>query len=170
MTASWAKVGRVTRPHGIRGELRVTINGVGKDFPDIPEVLLSQDEKQSQIFQIESVRPTNKAWLLKLKGMDNRNEAELWANAILEVDIQHLPKLAAGEFYLFEVIGAKVLDANDQTSIGMAQGWIDNKGQDVLVIDKPNGELLLPLTPHTVVEFRRAERVLLVNPIPGLWE
>lgn len=118
---------------------------------------------------LRSVRPVHRALLVTMAEIPDREAARAWAGAVLEIDSASLPPLEAGELYLFELVGANAVDA-DGRAIGVVRELLDNRGQDILVLDSPAGERMLPMVAGTLVEFRREERVAVVRVPPGLWD
>ena len=85
------------------------------------------------------------------------------------VDKNDLPPLAPDEFFLYELVGAAVRDEG-HNQIGVISRIQTGTGQDVLVIETPAGERLLPCVAEVLVHFDREQKTLVVRPVPGLWE
>ena len=68
-------IGRVTTVHGIHGEVRVELH---TDFPDrfASDIVIFMGETLTE-FTIDVARPHKQQVLLKLAGIETRNEAEL---------------------------------------------------------------------------------------------
>jgi 16S rRNA processing protein RimM len=82
---------------------------------------------------IESVRRTHDTYLMHLKGIDSRESAMRWHGARFALHAQDVEPLPEGEFYLYELVGAKVVDAN-QAALGTVSHVADTGAQQLLVI------------------------------------
>ncbi|MBZ0294575.1 MAG: ribosome maturation factor RimM [Anaerolineae bacterium] len=147
-------LGEILRPHGIRGELRVRI------LTDYPERMLEFDSvhigtdpesPEAAIYQIEKLRLSKGYGLLKLEGIDDRNQAELLRDLYVMIDVDEAIPLEEGEFYLYQVIGLTVQTEQGQ-ALGTIREVLETGANDVYIIDSPEyKEILLPVTPETVL-------------------
>jgi 16S rRNA processing protein RimM len=102
------EIGRVLRPHGLRGELKVRLHWDGSTtLSDVESVVIGEAD-QTRTLAVESVRPGPKGALLKLAGIDDCDAAQALAGAPVSVPRSALPALEAGEYYLSDLIGAEV--------------------------------------------------------------
>lgn len=167
----WVPIGFARRAHGVRGELRVELDG-----PDALEVLapgtelrFSFRDGRERILEVGSkIRPIHGAVLLTLEEVTEREEVNLLKGARLYVRAELVP--ASEEPYFYELVGARIVDG-DGRCYGTLRTVGDNGAQELLVIDGEDGrELLLPWTDDTVEAFDRDRGELLIHPIPGLWD
>jgi 16S rRNA processing protein RimM len=166
----WIAFGYVARAHGIRGELRVAPLNAGDDLPEsVRRVRLTTKKGEHKEYEIESARPANDAWLVTFARLADRDAAQALVGSTVEIALDDLPPLEPGEMYLFELNGAAVDDEAGAT-LGTVRAFGDNNGQDVLIMDAPGGERLLPLVEDTVVRFEREAKRLIVRVVPGLWD
>lgn len=104
------EIGRITRPHGLRGEVRVQLHWEGSDtLEHVSSVLLGRKGQNLGEYRIASRRRVNKAYLVRFEGIDGIDAAEALRNAAVSVPRDALPPLKGDEFYLSDLIGAKVL-------------------------------------------------------------
>ncbi len=162
-------IGRILRPHGVRGELRMEI------LTDYPELVAQRDYlylgPHHKRYELESVRAHKNLLLLKLKECDDRNAAELLREVLVEVSIDDAVPLEDEEYYHFQIVGMQA-----ETEEGQVLGEIvevldlPQGANDVYVIHGPFGEILVPAIDEVVVDLDiEAERVVLNLP-PGLVE
>ncbi len=168
----WIPLGRLTRPHGVRGELRLVV-GSGSDDAELPEEVqrlrLRPRSGAPKVLEVEGLRGVNGAYLVFFAGVEDRNAAELLAGAEVDIEASALPPLEPGEVYLFELTGAAAFDEAG-TALGTVRAVLEGKAQDLLELDTPRGERLLPLAPDTLVRFERAERRVVLRVPQGLWD
>lgn len=97
------------KPHGLRGEVKVQLHFVGSEALHAAErVLLCRDGDADRFGEVESVRGSPHGLLLKLAGIDDRDSAETLRGVRLCVPRETLPALEPGEYYLIDLIGARV--------------------------------------------------------------
>ena len=118
-TPEFAIVGRIRKPHGIRGEVVVELvtdapeamfaSGarvfVGTTSPEPPRAAMREA-------RIERARDQGAMWLVKLDAIADRNEAERWRDRYVYVPDTELPAPAADEVYLHELPGMTAVLAN----------------------------------------------------------
>ena len=172
MTPSpWLDAGRILRAHGVRGELRVAF-ATAPDAALLRRVPLQLQLRHGpaqpvRIVQIRSIFGDEA--LVRLEGCDDRDAAMQLHGARLQLRASDMPPAEAGSYYLYELRGATACDSVG-TPLGTVREIYDNGGQDLLVIDTPAGERLLPRVPQFVRRFHRAEHTLEICVPPALWE
>ena len=128
------EVGRVVKPHGIRGEVAV------EAVTNRPEVrfaagsVLGSDRGPLEVL---SGRPHKGRWLVTFAGVDDRNGAEELRGLVLRAE----PMEEEGALWVHELIGASVVGV-DGRSYGVVESVEANPASDLLVLD---GERLVPL-------------------------
>jgi 16S rRNA processing protein RimM len=69
----------------------------------------------------------------------------------LLVDLPNAVPLEEGEFYLYQLIGVQVETVEGET-IGTLVEVLETRANDVYIVDSPRyGEVLIPVTPETIV-------------------
>lgn len=153
------EVGRIGRPHGLRGEVNVTF------VSNRPERMRpgAALHAGSRTLVIETARPRRGTWLVHFVGIDDRDAAEALRGAVLTAEpLGGSSPLGEGEFWIHELIDMPVVDIHGR-SLGSVAGIEANPAHDLLVLD--NGALV-PMT--FVVDAR--DGVVVVDPPDGLFE
>ncbi len=172
-------VGRVGRPHGIRGEVVI---GVRTDEPDLRFAVgatldarssaehVSDDDSAGQPLKVASVRWHSGQLLVAFAGITDRTAAAGLTGSWLSVDSSQLPETGdPDEFRDHELIGLSV-----RTRAGDPVGVIIDVlhyGQDLLVVrraDGPGDECLVPFVKAIVPEVDVRGGVVVIDPPPGL--
>ena len=169
-------VGRIGRPHGIRGEVVV---GVRTDEPDLRfAVGASLDAgptadggtQPDQVLRVAAKRWHSGQLLVAFAGITDRTAAGELTGRWLSVDSSQLPRTGdPDEFRDHELIGLSV-----RTSAGEAVGVVTDvlhHGQDLLVVRAAPGsgaEHLVPFVKAIVPEVDVAAGLLVIDPPPGL--
>ncbi len=160
-------VGKVTKAHGIKGELKVrSFSGQLDSITRHNRLLLvSRQNSEPKPYKVERARTANKEALVLLEGVDNRNRAEEFCGLEVLAYKDDLPALAADEFYLHELEGLLV-QTEDGTEIGTIDAFFNNGGHDILVVVSGKKETLIPLVPGMITA--RDDNKVTIAPPPGL--
>ncbi|MCK5881406.1 MAG: ribosome maturation factor RimM [Sinobacterium sp.] len=149
-------VGVITQAHGIKGWVKVkSFMQSESNICNYSSCYLDHQGKLSLV-EIEQARPQGKAFALKLKGVDDRNQSELLKRAQLLVPIEILKDLDDDEFYWHQLEGLQVKSAVTQQLLGKVDYLLETGSNDVLVI-KPTAdsfddrERLIPYLPDVVL-------------------
>ncbi|MBX7213641.1 MAG: ribosome maturation factor RimM [Thermoflexales bacterium] len=152
---SLIELGRVTRGHGIRGELKVDgAPALIEALPGIKRVVIvpaSPHPRATEHFgalvgfaaRVRQCRLHQGAALLLADGVDTRNDAEALRGARIHVRTSDLPRLDAGEYYAHDLIGLRVIDVAG-AEIGELADVLATGANDVYVVRSADGERLLP--------------------------
>jgi len=103
------EIGRIGAPHGLAGELRVTLHFTGSDVLEHVRSFVAVSDAGERELVVTALRPHGPAVLVKVEGVNDRDAAASLRGARVEVERDVLPPLAAGEYYLVDLIGATVI-------------------------------------------------------------
>ena len=131
------EVGRVVKPHGIRGEVVVDLVSNRPEQRLAPGTVLSSDAGE---LEVVVARPHQGRWIVRFVGIVDRNGAESVRGAVLSAP--PLDEKDQGTLWVHELIGAEVVDV-DGRSWGAVEAVDANPASDLLVL--PGGRLV-PLT------------------------
>ncbi|MFP4200908.1 MAG: ribosome maturation factor RimM [Clostridia bacterium] len=156
--------GTITRPHGRRGEVRVTSHLPG-DFVGDEVVLVSPEGERRRA--VEGLRDHGETLLLKLSGVDSRREAEKLRECTIEVDREQMPALGENTFYLGDLVGCRVR-RTDGENLGRIVGLMDGGGNQILEVERDGSTWMLPVARAIIPEIRLEECLVIVDPPEGL--
>lgn len=160
------EIGGVARAHGIRGEIVIVTHDPGsKTLGAVERVYIG-----GIAHRIAAVRDTQRGWLVLLDGIATRTAAEALRGQPVEVDREDLA-LEDGDVLLHDLIGCAVRLV-DGTPWGVVAAIdADPTGlQDRLIIHDGAIERMLPIVDVFVKAIDLDERVVTVDPPPGLPE
>ncbi len=124
-------VGRVTRPHGVRGDVKIEIlSDVPDRFKAGRDVLLVAAGRSARR-RIASSRPIKGGAIVHFDDCESRDQAEALRGARLEVRRADVPPAPAGMYYHFELLGCRCVDAE-----------LGELGEVVAVVEDGGGLLL----------------------------
>ncbi len=160
-------IGIVVRPHGIRGEVCVNpVSQVEGRFAILQTVLVNTDGDIKE-FRVENVRPKGKQVILKLQGIDTRNQAEGLRNSEIGVRMSEVAPLPEGTYYIFDLVGCEVVGTRSGV-IGKVDDVLQMPANDVLVVETRKGEVLIPLVSNVIRGIDIAGKMISIEEIEGL--
>ncbi len=185
-------VGRITRPHGVRGEVSVAVHTDEPERRFAVGSMLATDPAEAGPLAVVSVRWHTGRLLVEFDGITDRNQAEGLRGVWLTLDsAQAGPSDDPDEFHDHELIGLAVVTVSGEP-VGRVTD-VRHFGQDLLVIEpagragaepatagpmgparpgqpaQPDG-LLVPFVAAIVPEVDVAAGRLVIDPPPGLLE
>jgi 16S rRNA processing protein RimM len=163
----WVAVGRITRAHGVRGEVRVLpLTDVEERFA--PPSRLFAGESEERPLTVAASRPDRGRLLVRFQEIPDRTAAEALAGSYLFVPATASPRLPEGEFWPHELIGAEVLTESGR-SLGTLREVVHTNANDVWVARDDDGtESLVPALRDVIVSVDTDARRVVVREIPGL--
>lgn len=165
-------VGRIGRPHGIRGEVTVEVrtDEPERHFADGATLLLAPDvDGPVRPVTVARVHWHSGRLLLLFDGVHDRNGAEeLRGSLILAERGEHETPEDPDEFYDSALEGCRV-ELADGTLVGVVREVIHLPSQDCLAVVRENaGEVLVPFVGEIVPVVDIAARRIVIEPPPGL--
>jgi 16S rRNA processing protein RimM len=170
-------VGRITRAHGVGGEVAVLpLTQVEERFEPGSRLSL---EGSDRTLVVSEVRPHRNRLLVTFDGVEDRDEAERLAGRYLFVPADAAPPLPEGEYWPHQIVGCEVLTEVGR-SLGRVREVLLGQANDVWVTrpdgpDEPGGggrpapaEWLVPALRDVVVSVDVPGRRIVVREVPGL--
>lgn len=164
-------LGRVLRPHGLRGELRVNV------LTDYPERIVAgskiymgsdpDNAAKATLYEVVKSRPHLKYLILQFDEIPDRTAAERFRGQYIMVPLEDAIPLEEGEFYLFQAIGLAVY-TDEGEHLGQVSEIIETGANDVYVVHGPRGEVLLPAIEECVLDVDIEAKKITVHVMDGL--
>ncbi|MBI5017406.1 MAG: 16S rRNA processing protein RimM [Deltaproteobacteria bacterium] len=165
-------VGRVGRPHGIRGEVRIEVgDGLSEGLARYSRLYLGRsgraDAADAEPVTIDAWRTHGRFLLVRFEGVQTPDEAARLTSSTLYVERGEMPPLEPDEYYHADLLGCAVRDEAGEW-LGSAEDVFATGAHDVLVIRSPDGEWMLPLTAETLVSLNLEASEIQVRVPEGL--
>lgn len=163
-------VGRVRKPHGLKGEIAVFPL---TDDPDgvytVGRSLLLLDLRGDVLgeVRIAQARVYHREVLVRFADHDRREAVEEFRGRFLAARRDELPPLEEGEVYLQELVGYAVRDEAEEP-LGLVSAVYDLPQGPTIEVQGPKREFLLPFRGEYVKVTDRDGRRLVVAVPPGL--
>ena len=167
MTEDYFRIGVITEPHGVRGEVKV--------YPTTDDVMHLKKVKEyympaedgMQCLHSSGMKMQNDRIILQFKEISDRDMAEKLRKKELYVDRAHAVPLEEDEYYISDLEGLDVYE-NDE-KIGTLQEVLRTGANDVYRIERNDGsELLLPAIKQCVLKVDIKEGRVDVAVMEGL--
>jgi len=170
MKTDYLIIGKVLRPFGVHGEVKVLpITDCSDRFNGLGFVFLKQDNNFLKI-DIEAVRLLRGYVHLKLEGYNELDKVDTLRGKYLYIDRKHAVKIKKGSYYYYDILGCRVI-TKDGELLGTVFD-IQNAGSSDVYFVRPqnskNGELLIPAISDVVKEIDVANKEIVIEMVDGL--
>lgn len=156
-------IGKVGKPFGIKGEIRVIAYTESTEAFFRSEVLVIDNES----YRTRSVRPHKGGLLVSLEGIDTPEQAKEFTGNLIKTDPGNLPPKEEDEYYWYELIGMAV-HTHEGRFLGTVKTLIRTGANDVLEVHGELGEILLPMIDDVIREIDLERGLVIVDPLEGL--
>ena len=107
--------------------------------------------------------------IVKLAGVGDRNQAEALRESEVFITEDDLEELPADTFYIRDLLGCRVLEAESGRELGTLSDVIQNSAHDLYQVDLTDGrQALIPAVGQFIAAVDPAQREIRVRLIPGL--
>ncbi|MBR6228541.1 MAG: 16S rRNA processing protein RimM [Eubacterium sp.] len=169
-TANMLRIGVVTKPHGLRGEVKVyPTTSDPERFRDCDEVYLVT-KKELLTLHVTGVKYFKNQVILKFREFDRIEDVELFHNCDLMVSREDAIPLGEGEYFLYDVPGCTVADEQG-TLIGEVTDVLETGANPVFVIRTPEDrEVLFPVIDECILSVDISEKKVVAHVMEGLMD
>lgn len=163
-------VGRIGRPHGVRGEVTVQVHTDDPDSRFAAGSVLVTDPAEAGPLTIARSRFSGGVMVVGFEGFDDRVGAEKLRGTQLLIDTDDLPHIGdPEEFYDHQLIGLVVRGPSGE-QLGSVTDVLHPPAAPVLQVRTPAGDaVLVPFVTAIVPEVLPADGYLVVDPPDGLF-
>jgi 16S rRNA processing protein RimM len=146
---SGVTLARILRSRGLRGEVAAEIlTDFPERLPNLREVWLADGRGESRRIAVQ------RCWLstgrggqaiFHFAGVDTVEAADKLRGAEVQVPLDQLTKLSAGQYYVSDLIGCEVWEAAATAAMGTVGNVEFPGGVPLLAVETGEGEVLVPL-------------------------
>ena len=162
------KIGRIGKPHGIKGELHFLFDDDVFDRVEAEYLILDIDGILVPFFMEEYRFRGDNSALVKFCDIDTQDKARELTNC----DVYFPYSLTDDEPEVIrwnQIIGFKLMDANRQQTIGTIMGIDDNTMNILFEINTPDGKnMLVPANENLIEEINTDQRLISIHIPEGL--
>lgn len=154
-------VGQILKPQGIRGELKV------KPMTSDPSrfCVLGSVRIKDAMYKITKARIDGGDVYITLDGVTDRNGAELFRGAFIEIDRENAVKLEKGEFFISDLIGCALVAAyaEEKSNVGTIERIESFGAADVFTVKTERGGMSFAFIKALNAEYEAETRTLTVD-------
>ena len=163
-------IGKIIKPHGLRGDIKIISFAESVDtYENLKIIYLKNKDGTTQPLHIIKATKCKGLVILGLDEISDADRAEELRGLELFIDRSELEELPEGEYYQHDLTGLPVF-----TVAGLALGVIKNimptGSHDVIVVKKGKTEHLIPAIKKVIIEVNLTEGKVIIQPLDGLLE
>ena len=163
------RIGVVTSPHGVRGEVNVypTTDDLNR-FKQIGSLVV-ETASGSFPMDVEGVKYFKNTVILKLSGIHNRNEAEEYRKAELLITRTQSAPLREHEYFIGDLLEMEVFLTNGMLYGTLTDVLKTSGANDVYEITRNDGKkILIPMIRDVVKNVDVSKKRMTIDLLPGL--
>ncbi len=162
------EVGQIVNTFGIKGFVKVNpwVNDVTR-FEKLKKVYIKIRNEHKEL-EIEEVKYHKNQVLLKFKGIDTIEQAEIIRNAIIEIDRENAIPLEKGEYFIADLLESEVF-TDEGEKLGILDDIYNTGSKDIYVVKNELGKtILLPGINDVIKEVDVENKKIIVHLLKGL--
>jgi 16S rRNA processing protein RimM len=164
-------IGEITRPHGLRGEVRVNpLTDDPERFMDVRECVVwdpAADRREPR--RVDAARRHGAAVVLALSGSASVTDARALVGRLVAVPASEARPAPEGWFYPWQLAGCRV-ETVEGAVVGVVTRIDRTAAHDLWVVADGDREHLIPAVAEIVVEVDLAAQRVVIRPPAGLLE
>ena len=161
MLSEYLMIGEITKPQGVRGEVKVRPCTCDPErFEGLETVYFKKGEAYVPV-SVTVNRLSDDAVYMAVEGVQDRDQAEKLRGTMLYIDRAHAVALDEDTTFLCDLYGLHGV-VSDGRDLGTLRDVMQPGGNDVYVFKGPLGEVLVPALKSVVlkVDLDRGEMLL----------
>ena len=162
------EIGQIVNTFGIKGMVKVKpFTDDIRRFDELKIVYVEKNNNQIE-YEIEEVKYHKDMVLIKFKGIDKVEQAEMLRNSYLTVSRDSVEKLEEGRYYIVDLLGLEVY-TDEQILLGTLEDIFNTGSNDIYVVkDKQGKQILLPAIQDVIKQIDIENKKIIVHLLPGL--
>ena len=164
----YLEIGQIVNTFGIKGMIKVKpFTDDIRRFDRLKKVYIEKQKVKDE-YEIEEVKYHKEMVLIKFKGIENLEQANLLRNSYLIIDREKEEPLEEGRYYIVDMLGIDVY-TEEGKSLGKLDDIFNTGSNDVYVVrDELGKQILLPAIKEVIKSVDIKNNKMIVHLIPGL--
>ncbi|MBE6810259.1 MAG: 16S rRNA processing protein RimM [Ruminococcaceae bacterium] len=167
MKKEFLEIGKFVGTHGVRGMVRI------QPWSDDGEFLTKfknfyLDNGKAKI-KMNKITPHGNVVIAAVDGIDTIEDAEKLRNQVLYIKRADA-KLPDGRYFVSEIIGAQVFDADTNVLLGTLTDVSPTGANDVWHIKSGEKEYLVPAISDVIVDVNIDNDIITIRPLKGIFD
>ena len=168
MKQEYFEIGQIVNTFGIKGIVKV--NAYTDDpleFANLKTILIEKNKKLLE-FEIEEAKLHKNQVLLKIKGIDDINEAEKYRGCFIKIPREKAKKLPKDTYFIADLIALQVYTDSGEL-LGKVDDIYNSGSADIYVVkDELGKQILLPGIKDVIKQIDVDNEKIIVHLIDGL--
>ena len=162
------EIGQIVNTSGLKGFIKIKpFTDDIRRFDRLEKVYIEK-QKVKEKYEIEEVKYHKEMVLIKFKGIDNPEQANLLRNCYLLVNREEEEPLEEGRYYIVDMIGLEVY-TEEGDLLGNLEDIYNTGSNDIYVVrDELGKQILLPAIKEVIKNVDIDDRKIIVHLLPGL--
>ena len=162
------EIGQIVNTFGIKGMVKVKpFTDDIRRFDKLKKVYVEKKENQKE-YEIEEVKYHKDMVLIKFKGIDKLEQAELLRNSYLYISRDSVEELEEGRYYIVDLLGIDVY-TDENILLGTLDDIFNTGSNDIYVVKNKEGkQILLPAIQDVIKRIDLENKKIIVHLLPGL--
>jgi 16S rRNA processing protein RimM len=170
MEKSFITVGKIIRPYGTKGALRVKpLTDFPQRFKDLKKIWVQPPEGKRVRMEIEKVEWKGGSLILSFQGLSTRPQAQVWTNSYIEVTADERHPLEEGHYYISDLLGLPIYTEEGHL-VGQVEDVWKLPANDVWAVKTDSGQKLIPATKEIIKAVDFPCRRIVIHNLDGLLE
>lgn len=131
------EIGKIGAPHGLAGDVHAALHDRASDALERAGRVFAVSDEGERELELRLVRPHGRGIVLGFRGVTDRDAAAALRGSRLEMERAELPPLAAGEYYLIDLVGADVVGPGGP--VGVVTGIATHPSVAALIVALVDG-------------------------------
>lgn len=164
----YLEIGQIVNTFGIKGMVKVMPFTENIERFSKMKTVYVKNKKENKKYEIEEVKYHKNMVLVKFKGIENPEQADLLRQSYLLVDRADEEPLEEGTYYIVDMIGLEVYTEEGEL-LGILEDIFNTGSNDIYVVKNELGkQILLPSIPDVIKKIDMPNRKVIVHLLPGL--
>lgn len=162
------EIGQIVNTFGIKGIVKVVpfTDDITR-FDNLKKVYIKTKSAKKE-YEIEEVKYHKNMVLIKLKGIENPEEAANLKNAYLLIDRKDAVPLPKNSYYIVDLLGLEVY-SDENVLLGILDDIYNTGSNDIYVVKDKNGkQILLPAISEVIKNIDIENKKITVHLLNGL--
>lgn len=169
-STSLCAVGVIAKVFGVKGEVKIHSYSRSLDeFQELGSILVGKSEEKAVKMSIEKVEPRGNDIYIKFRDISDRTASQSLIGHFLFVEEGERKHLASGEYFVDDLLGMTVYDANTR-KLGVLKGVMNYPAHDVYVVDTGGSEVMVPAVKKIILTIDVKNRTMTLDPPEGLFD
>ena len=159
----YLEIGQIVNTFGIKGMVKVKpFSDDIRRFDKLKNVYIKKNSIEKK-YIIEEVKYHKQMVLIKFKGIDKIEEAELLKNSYILINREDEEPLEEGVYYIVDLLGLDVY-TDENILLGNLEDIYNTGSNDIYVVKDENGkQILLPGIPDVIKEVDIENKKIIVH-------